>query len=126
LVDGQMVDGDAISVGIPPQGGAPYAPFQVRTQMWLSDPSARVPATATATEISTGEVIGSVEQTQAFFCSNTGVHDGWLYGGEIHVRFWGITLDNLEGREVEVVIEITPEGEDPITAQASGTLTVAL
>jgi hypothetical protein len=125
-VDGPMQAGDDVGYGTPPQGGAPYAPFEVRLQAVLGDPASRVAARGSAVEVATGEVIGSVEQTQAFFCSNTGVHEGWLYGGEIHIRFWDEPLEALEGREIDVLVEIDlPEGE-LVTAGGRGVLRAEL
>jgi hypothetical protein len=125
-VDGPMHDGDPVSYGIPPQGGAPYAPFELRLQAELVEPTARVVSSGEAVERSTGEVIGSVEQTQAFFCSNTGVHEGWLYGGELHLRFWDEPLEALEGREIEVRVRVELLDGELVEAGAVGTLRAPL
>lgn len=105
LGEGPMADGDAVSYGTPPQGGAPYAPFQLRMQSSLAA-GERVPLEAVAIEVATDMEIGRVEQTQSFLCANTGVHEGWLWGTEVHVRFPGIPLEDLDGREVRFEIAL--------------------
>ncbi len=107
---GPQPDGGSISYGNPPQGGAPYAPFQIRIHAELQ-PGVRVPVDGTIVEVGTGEVLATAEQSQAFICSNVGAHSGWLYGGEVHLRFWDRSLEELEGRQVEIDLSMQiPEG----------------
>lgn len=114
-----------IRYGNPPQGGAPYAPFEIRMR-WPIDTSTRVTVSAVATERETGEELGSAAQSQAFFCANAGGHVGWRFGGEVHVRFWGIELHDLEGRHIDLDVDLQlPEGE-AASVSTSGPLVLAL
>ncbi|MCB9664318.1 MAG: hypothetical protein H6732_09405 [Alphaproteobacteria bacterium] len=124
LGDHGMVDGAEVPYGTPPQGGAPYTPFQLRVKAAL-EVTQRVDVTVRVTEEGTGTLLGEVVQPQAFFCANTGVHQGWRYGGEVHARYSGWRLPDLEGRAVEVTVEVpTPAG--PARASARGVLHWAL
>lgn len=113
---------DPIDYGNPPQGGAPYAPVQVRLHAAIDALPFRGELTATVRDAGDGEELGSAEQAQTFVCSNTGPHEGWLYGGELHLRFWGRTLDELAGRAVAIRVEVAlPDGDEGV-AEGGGTL----
>lgn len=117
-----MDDGDDVAYGTPPQGGAAYAPFQVRLHGTPPEGvGERWPVTATAYDAGTGDVLGEASQPQAFFCANTGVHDGWLFGGEVHVRFPGVALEDLQDRPVDVALAVVhPDGD--VVTEVSGVL----
>jgi hypothetical protein len=114
---------DELPYGQPPQGGAPYAPFQVRAHVQWDDAALpRWLVTGVAIERSTGVEIAAAEQPQTFFCSNTGPHNGWLYGGEVHLRFPNDTLEELEGRVVDVALRMTLEDGTELEATGGGAL----
>ena len=124
LAVGPAGEDDTIPYGNPPQGGAPYAPYQLRAHMAF-DPEGPLPRWALegeAVERETGAVIGAVVQPQTFFCSNTGPHQGWMYGGEIHLRFPGIALVDLEGKAIDVRFEATTADGEVLEATGGGTL----
>jgi hypothetical protein len=119
LAQGLLLDGADVPYGQPPQGGAPYTPLEVRFHGVL-EPGTRVPITLTAVAPD-GTPLGDITQTVGPLCANTGPHDGWWFGGEIHLRYWERTLEELEGREVEVTAEVVLDG-GALTTAASGTL----
>lgn len=123
---GMAPDGTLIEYGNPPQGGAPYAPFEVRMHASY-DTSTRIEVSATAVDHELGTELGSIAQPQVFLCANAGPHAGWLYGGEVHVRFWEQALEALEGRVVDITLSVAlPGGVEPVTAHTSGALTWTL
>jgi hypothetical protein len=98
-----LTDEEDVDYGLPPQGGAPYAPFVFRLgglditePLWI---------TMRANRVSDGVDVGEIALAQGFICSNTGIHDGYLVGAEVHMRFPGYTLDELEGWEVDIYVE---------------------
>ena len=90
-----------IQYGHPPQGGVPYAPYEVRFR-GVSGADEGVTVQIEVTEVSTRELLGDVRLSQRFLCSNIGADEGHWVGGEVHVRFWQYDLDSLLGREAEV------------------------
>lgn len=126
VTTGTPPDGTAIQYGNPPQGGAPYAPFEVRLHAEY-DTTQRIEVSANAIDTTSGEELGTIVQPQVFLCSNAGPHAGWLYGGEVHVRFWDRSLEELEGREVRVTLNVAlPGGAEPVVASTTGPLTWTL
>jgi hypothetical protein len=115
-----------IDYGNPPQGGAPYAPLQVRLRAEIDELPFRGELHATVRDAVDGEEIGSAAQAQAFVCSNTGPHEGWLYGGELHLRFWDRSLEELSGRAVAVRVELALPDGDEVVARGGGILTWTL
>lgn len=125
--EGPIGADDVVPYGRPPQGGAPYAPFQVRAHVaWEGDALPRWLVRGSAVERSTGAPIGAAEQPQTFFCSNTGPHEGWLFGGEVHLRFPDDTLEALEGRVIDVSFALVLGDGEEVEATGGGTLTWTL
>jgi hypothetical protein len=123
---GMPPDGTPIEYGNPPQGGAPYAPFEVRLHAEF-DTTQRIEVSANAVDTTSGEELGTIVQPQVFLCANAGPHAGWLYGGEVHVRFWDRSLEELEGKVVKVTLSVAlPDGAAPVVADTSGALTWVL
>lgn len=126
VATGLAPSGTPVQYGNPPQGGAPYAPFEVRLHAEF-DTTQRIEVSAQAVDTTTEEVLGTIVQPQAFLCANAGPHSGWLYGGEVHVRFWDRTLEELEGKEVRVSMSVAlPDGAEPVVAETTGVLTWVL
>ena len=79
--------GDAPEIvycGIPPQGGAPYAPFGVRLRGVEPD-DLGVNLILTAVDLDTGEEIGVAEYNQVMICSNVCNNAGYSVGAELHM-----------------------------------------
>ncbi len=126
VATGLPPDGTVIEYGNPPQGGAPYAPFEVRLHAEF-DTTQRIEVSANAVDTTSGEELGTIVQPQVFLCANAGPHAGWLYGGEVHVRFWDRTLEELEGKVVKVTMTVAlPDGAAPVVAETTGALTWVL
>lgn len=121
LALGPMVDGSAVDIGVPPQGGAPYAPFELRLRADLDD-LARLDANGTIVASGTGAPLGDIEEPKVFLCANVGPHAGWRYGGELHVRFWDKTREQLDGVEVEVALDVTLPDASVVRSTHTGTL----
>jgi hypothetical protein len=123
-----MPDGADVPYGTPPQGGAPYAPLQVVVRGPTSGDDPPV-AWARATDVDVGEVIGTDHlepdpgtPVRSWVCSNVGAFSGWWYAGEVHLRFWDLPLDELEGRDVRFDVRITLPGGAVAEASATGVL----
>ncbi len=60
-----------------------------------------------ARDLVSGAVLGDADLVHRFLCANTGVHEGWLVAGEVHLRFWRETLEDLEGRSAAITATVT-------------------
>ena len=107
---------DIVYCGIPPQGGAPYAPFGLRVRGVEPTDTGVIPVTITATDTTSGEVVGMGEFNERFLCANAGESDGWFVGAEFHLRFSGYELSELHEREIEISFEA--EGLDGLAEMA--------
>ncbi len=116
-----MEDGDDVGIGVPPQGGSPYAPLEVRIQGDAED-LARMPVHIALRAVGTDELLGEITETRAFVCANVGVHGGWLYGGEVHARFPGKVQADLDGAEVNVTVTVTLPDTTTVEGAHAGTL----
>jgi len=116
-----MIDGDPIEFGIPPQGGAPYAPFDLRLVGVAPSPDGYTVITE-ATLQSTGDLVGTGEYEQRFVCANVGENEGTRFASEFHTRFFGFEPDQLAGEWVDVEIQVVPAGAQPVVAAFSGPL----
>ena len=95
---------DIVYCGIPPQGGAPYAPFGIRVR-GIDPDEAGLQVTMQAVDLDTGETVGTGEFTEHFICSNVGENEGHWVGSELHMRFYSYTIDDLHDRDVEIHLE---------------------
>jgi hypothetical protein len=114
-------DGDPIQFGIPPQGGAPYAPFDVRLVGVASSQDGYTVVTDASLQ-STGELVGTGEYLQRFVCANVGENEGTRFASEFHMRFFGFEPTDLADEWVDVTISVTPEAGEPVVAEFSGPL----
>ena len=107
-------DGADIECGIPPQGGAPYTPFQIRIA-GLDQNKEGLTVSMESIDMETGELLGTSNYVQYFICSYAGENKGFYVTSEFHMRYPDRSLDDLDGREAEVVIEATnSDGESVI------------
>lgn len=104
-------DGEPVAFGIPPQGGAPYAPFVVRLHgMPASVDGYHVEMSAFDPTV--GEVVGTGSYDQRFVCANVGENEGTRVASEFHMRFIGWEPVDLAGHEVDVEIAVSsPDAE---------------
>ncbi len=94
--------GTTMYCGIPPQGGAPYAPFGVRVRGVDPADDGALSVTITARDVDTGEELGAGDFHERFLCANAGDSAGWWVASEFHLRFFGYSLDDLHGRSATV------------------------
>lgn len=117
---GEPADGGAIGYGWPPQGGAPYAPFDVRFS-GLGTHEALVEMRAVG--VDDGVELGSAEYLQRFICANTGESEGWYVTSELHMRFFGFTLEELDGRVADMSVRVAGVDGEVAEVGFRGTLT---
>ena len=102
--------GPTLYCGIPPQGGAPYAPFGVRFRGVTPEDNGAVVVSISAADPLSGELLGDDDFFERFLCSNVGESEGYWVAAEFHLRFYDYSLDDLHGREVAV--HFVAEGVD--------------
>jgi hypothetical protein len=103
---GDLHDGDDLFCGSPPQGGAPYTPLRFRAvgPEVLGD---GVDVRVTAVDVDTEEVLGDTQLTFGVVCANAGDSAGYWTGSEVHLRYDGWELPDLQGRRARVTFGIT-------------------
>lgn len=115
---GEMTDGADVMYGHPPQGGAPFSPFRFRIT-GLVQPETGYVVTVEAYEDE--ELLGESTYHHRFLCADVGEHDGTLVASEVHLRYTGWSLDELEDRSAR--FDVVVEGvDDALTDSFAGTL----
>ncbi len=107
---GDMVDGEALWCGNPPQGGAPYTPFRVR----VAGPEALkdgVHIEMVAVDADAGVELAYTDLTMGLTCANVGDSAGFWVGSEAHMRYYGWGLEELDGRTADVTVRVSPIDE---------------
>lgn len=118
---GELTDGDDVHYGHPPQGGAPYAPFRLRVRgLFTGEPASLV--TVSGADPGSGEEMGAVEVRQMFICSNTGDNLNYHVSAEVHMRFFGLSLDELEDRPIDLTLRVEDMDGAAVEAEVSGVL----
>lgn len=115
-----LSDDTTVPYGMPPQGGAPFAPFRVRAWGVAPDP-AGFHVVMIAVDSATGDVIGSGDYVQGFVCANVGESAGARVAPELHMRFYDLSLDELQGRAAELRFHVDA-GEETLASAFSGVL----
>ncbi len=118
---GELSDGADFVYGHPPQGGAPYAPFSLRIS-GIEQGDMGMAIEMLATDSSSGEELGTGEYMQRFICSNVGDNSGKFVGADLHMRFYGWELDDLEGRTSDVTISASNDAGDRLETSFQGIL----
>lgn len=119
---GVFQPGDALDYGTPPQGGAPYSPYHLRTT-GLQDPGEGVVVDLWAVDTDDGSDLGSVQYDVRLICANVGDSAGWWVGSDVHMRFEGWSLDDLEGRSAELGVEVSDLHGGSVSTSIDGVLT---
>jgi hypothetical protein len=113
------VPGGIINFGIPPQGGAPYAPFEVRLVGVEFSEAYRIVMSADVD----GEVFETPAYNERFVCRNVGEEAGTRYSPDLHLRFFGTEPPELDGLDITVNIDAYIGTEGPIVSRTvTGTL----
>lgn len=114
-------DGTPVAFGIPPQGGAPFAPFTVRLH--------GMPASVDGYEVEMeafdhvlGEVVGTGSYLQRFVCANVGDNAGTRIASEFHMRFFGWEPADLAEHDVTIEISVAVPGDAPVEVGFDGPL----
>jgi hypothetical protein len=111
-----LLDGDPIFYGHPPQGGAPYAPFRMRLSGLADLTEVGAAVLAVAVDTHTGETLGTAELNHRWICANVGDDAGFHVGADVHMRFYGWTLEELVGREAD--LQLLVEDGQGVTVDA--------
>lgn len=114
-------DGTLVSFGIPPQGGAPFAPFLVRLHGAPPSPDGYL-VEMDAYDHTLGESVGEGSYNQRFVCANVGENEGTRVASELHMRFFGWESADLADHPVTITIDVTPAEGPAVTASFEGTL----
>lgn len=122
---GELGNGEAIECGIPPQGGAPYSAFLVRAA-GLNQGELGLGLEIVAVDADTGEELGVADYDQRMVCANAGRSAGYWVSSEVHLRYNGWALEELEGRTVELVARVIGEDAVEVTTELLGTLELDL
>jgi hypothetical protein len=115
---GDLHDGGTLWCGNPPQGGAPYSPFRVR----MTGPEAvgdGIELEMVALEQGTGVELAYTALTMGLTCANVGENEGYWVGSEAHMRYTGFSLEELGGRQAELVIRAVALSAPSVEAEAS-------
>jgi len=115
-----LADDTTVPYGMPPQGGAPFAPFRVRAWGVAPDP-AGFHVVMTAVDATSGDVICSGDYVQGFVCANVGESAGARVAPELHLRFYEQGLDGLQGRAADLSFTLEA-GEVALYASFRGIL----
>ena len=118
---GDLHDGVSVVYGQPPQGGSPYAPFRLRMS-GLAYEAETIAVELLATQAGGDVVLGTGAFDQRFICSNVGENSGFLMGSELHMRFPGYSLSDLDGQAVDALVTVTDALGTRLESRFSGTL----
>lgn len=114
-------DGALVSFGIPPQGGAPFAPFLVRLHGAPPSPDGYL-VEMEAFDHTLEQSVGEGSYNQRFVCANVGENEGTRIASEFHMRFFGWESADLADHPVTITIDVTPVEGSTVTASFDGTL----
>lgn len=120
-IDAAQTGGDwnlpegVVNFGIPPQGGAPYAPFEVRLVGVEAAEAYRIRMSA----IIDGETYTTPPINERFVCRNVGEESGTRYTPDLHMRFFGSEPPELDQLDVELVFEAyIGNADEPIVSRS--------
>ncbi|MEM6926686.1 MAG: hypothetical protein AAF602_07155 [Myxococcota bacterium] len=120
---GDLEAGGAFWVGIPPQGGAPYTPFRVR----ISGPDAMFDGVDVEVRVTEGDALVAENVVpKGLTCANVGENAGRWVGSEVHLRYYGLELAELDGRDVEVEVTIVGGETGELVATERGRVTLVV
>jgi hypothetical protein len=115
-----LPDAEEAHVGIPPQGGAPYTAFGIVVSGELGADTV-LQVTGDVRDAG-GTILGTVEQNTSVICANAGPWAGRWYGGEAHIRYWGLGLQALDGLAVTARLTVGRQGVPLATTEGAFTL----
>ncbi|MCA9568616.1 MAG: hypothetical protein KC656_12275 [Myxococcales bacterium] len=107
--DWNMPDGH-VNMGIPPQGGAPYAPFEIRLVGVEAADAYRVDMDA----VVDGVDYATPPYQERFVCRNVGEEAGTRYTPDLHMRFFGTDPATLAGKTAQLHFEAWIGNDGPV------------
>ena len=108
---GSLQDGGALWYGTPPQGGAPFTPLRLRIRGPASLADGMRISMMTH-DMVTDEELSFTELDTRMTCANVGDSAGYWVGSEVHMRYAGWSLDDLEGRQAAFTVQVTSLDEE--------------
>lgn len=118
---GELEEGAVIECGIPPQGGAPYSAFLIRAA-GIDQDDAGMRVELVAYDNVTGDELGVADYEQRMICANAGKSAGYWVSSEVHLRYNGWTLDELQGRTAEFVTRVVGLDGEEVSRELVGSL----
>ena len=112
------VPSGVIEFGIPPQGGSPYVPFEIRLVEAPFAEAYRIVMTASID----GQAYETPPYNERFVCRNVGEESGTRYSPDLHMRFFGSEPPELDGRDLSMTFEAFVGDDLVAERQLSGTL----
>ncbi len=117
---GQLGDEADILYGFPPQGGAPYVGFDVRVHgLDQDDTGLFVEITATEDD---GTEMAYASFNQRFLCGNTGDNADWWVTSELHILFFGYSMEDLAEHPAAFELRAENTAGDAVSTQCAGSL----
>ncbi len=117
-----FVDGDALPYGRPPQGGSPYSPYRVGVG-GLEGLGDGASVRLEAYDLDEDLVLGDTTYELRLVCANVGDNAGRWVGSDLHQRFDGFELEDLDGRNARVTATVTDLSGNSVAAWLEGVLT---
>lgn len=116
-----FVTGDPLRYGRPPQGGSPYSPYRVRSS-GLADLGEGAAVRLQAHDLDADVPLGDTTYELQLLCANVGDNAGLWVGSDLHQRFDGFELDDLEGRRTRITATVTDLDGLSVSASIEGVL----
>lgn len=114
---GDLSLGGDLWVGLPPQGGAPYTPLRLR----VSGPGAFYDGVNVDIDVTEeGTLLAETSLPMRLVCANVGENAGHWVGAEVHLRWFGLALDELAARNVRVTVSVSADSEPSVVATSEG------
>lgn len=119
---GAFETGEPLWYGLPPQGGAPYTPLHAEVG-GLATPQQGVTVTVFATDLDDGADLGSQSYDTRLLCANVGPSAGRWVLPSVHHRYFGWSLEELEGRRTALTLVLTDLEGNEVATELEGILT---
>lgn len=118
---GEHLAGDPLLYGTPPQGGAPYAPVDLRVS-GLEGMAEGVLIELYGTDLDSGELLGTLQYPTRLVCANVGDSAGSWLANDVHHRFYGWELADLAGRAMALEVTVTDLEDNAVSTTLEATL----
>ncbi|MEN0061455.1 MAG: hypothetical protein AAGA48_04845 [Myxococcota bacterium] len=120
---GDLARGGAFAAGIPPQGGAPYSPLRLR----VTGPGELFDGIDVDIAVfEDGALLTETQLPMRLTCANVGDNAGRWVGAEVHLRYFGLELEELDGRDVTVEVTVTAQTAPDLVLTDAGDVTLVV